>query len=49
MIEKRFQTDLREVVQRYLANGWRLTARDPLTLTRGRSGVTLRNGCLVSA
>jgi len=42
------QSDLQIMIDNYLARGWVITKRDPLTLYRGRAGYQLQNGVLVS-
>lgn len=46
--EQRIQLNLRRLIDDYLAKGWIITNRHPLTIYRGRAGYQLQNGCLVS-
>ena len=47
-LEQRTQLALRGLIDNYLAKGWLITNRYPLTIYRGRAGYQLQNGCLVS-
>ncbi len=47
-LEQRTQLALRGLIDNYLAKGWVITNRCPLTIYRGRAGYQLQNGCLVS-
>ncbi len=42
------QQQLQAMIDSYLARGWVVTRKDPLTLYRGRAGYQLQNGVLVS-
>jgi hypothetical protein len=46
MENRRLQIDLREAIDRYLAKGWEVVSRDPVTLKRGKGEVRLINGVL---
>ncbi len=47
-LEQRTQLALRGLIDNYLAKGWLITNRYPLTIRRGRAGYELRNWCLIS-
>lgn len=49
MKEQRKLTGLRAHVEELLSEGWRITAREPLALRRGRERLHYRLGMLVSA
>ncbi len=44
MQDLRLQTNLRNTVNTYLAKGWEVKSRNPLTLVRGKSALELING-----
>lgn len=47
-LERRTHPQLRGLIDDYLAKGWEITNRHPLTIRRGRAGWELRNWCLSS-
>ena len=47
-LEQRTQLAMRVLIDEYLAKGWVITNRCPLTIYRGRAGYKLQHGCLVS-
>ena len=47
-VERRKHPQLTNLIDDYLAKGWEITNRHPLTIRRGRAGYELRNWCLIS-
>ena len=45
--EKRISYSKRDLVDRYLQNGWEIISRNPVTLKRGRMVKFFRNGILI--
>lgn len=43
-LEQRMNCDLREAIQKYLDDGWKIISRDPITIERGRRRMYLENG-----
>jgi hypothetical protein len=48
-LECRTQLALRRRIDEFLAWGWVISSRNPLTLERGRMRRQLRHGCIVEA
>lgn len=48
-LERRTQIPLRRRIDEYIAYGWTIASRNPLTLERGRMRRQLRHGCIVEA
>lgn len=46
---KHSNVSTRSVVDRYLANGWEIISRDPLTLKRGRLKKRFKGNILIDA
>ena len=45
-LECRYQLDLREAIGSYLARGWSIVCRDPMTIKRGKAVKVLIKGVL---
>lgn len=46
--DRRNHPQLTNLIDDYLAKGWEITDRNPLTIRRGKAGWQLRNWCLSS-
>jgi len=45
--ERRTQLDLRRTINEFIARGWTVTDRNPVTFERGRMRRKVQHGCVV--